>query len=124
MAQPFRVTAPLLDVLEVFLQAHYENRDDLHGWPIAKATGRSGPTVYGVLERLLAASWITGRWEEENPQPNRPRRRLYRLTPNGVVASEQLLAERRPRRTSAKAPPRPGFAFSRLWRAAISGGAR
>ncbi|MEU9840691.1 helix-turn-helix transcriptional regulator [Actinomadura sp. NPDC048032] len=121
MSQPFRVTPPLLDVLEVFIQAHNENRDDLHGWPIAKATKRSGPTVYGVLERLLDAGWISGRWEDEIPQPNRPRRRYYRLTAEGLPAARQLLAERRPHSTPAKRASRPGFAF-RIWRTALQGG--
>ncbi|MEU4825075.1 PadR family transcriptional regulator [Actinomadura sp. NPDC023710] len=124
MSQPFRVTPPLLDVLEVFVHAHSEDRDDLHGWQIAKATERSGPTIYGVLERLLNAGWIVGRWEDEYPQPNRPRRRYYRLTPDGLTAARQLLAERRSHRTSTHIAPRPGFAFGRVLRAALQGDVR
>src|SRR6266550_2317848 len=90
-----RVTAPLLDVLEVFLWAVARGQE-LHGWVIMKAVKRSGPTVYGVLDRLEDAGWITGRWEDQHPEPNKPRRRFYRLTPTGTVAARDLLAERRP----------------------------
>jgi PadR family transcriptional regulator, regulatory protein PadR len=95
VAAPTRVTGPLLDVLEVFLQAWRDGRD-LHGWTIMKATKRAGPTVYGVLDRLEDAGWITGWWEEQHPEPGRPRRRFYRLTPNGTAAAQQLLTARRP----------------------------
>jgi DNA-binding transcriptional MerR regulator/DNA-binding PadR family transcriptional regulator len=95
MTGPVRVTGPLLDVLEVFLQA-FANDEELHGWAILKATKRAGPTVYGVLDRLEDAGWVTGRWEDQPPNANTPRRRLYRLTPGGVVAARDLLASRRP----------------------------
>jgi PadR family transcriptional regulator, regulatory protein PadR len=101
VAAPTRVTGPLLDVLEVFLEACRDGRD-LHGWTIMKATKRSGPTVYGVLDRLEDAGWISGWWEEQHPEPGRPRRRFYRLTPNGTAAARQLLTARRP---AAHRPP-------------------
>ena len=95
MTGPVRVTGPLLDVLEVFLQALADDQE-LHGWAIMKATKRAGPTVYGVFDRLEDAGWITGRWEDQPPNANTPRRRLYRLTPTGAVAAHDLLAARRP----------------------------
>lgn len=64
MDGPVRVTNPLLDVLTVLLEAFEDDRRELHGWAIMKATARSGPTVYGVLDRLEDAHWITGRWED------------------------------------------------------------
>lgn len=102
-----RVTGPLLDVLEAFLVAFQEG-EPLHGWAISKATRRSGPTVYGVLERLEKCGWITGRWEDQPPNPKVPRRRLYELTPTGKLRSEGLLAERRP---VPRREPRPRFEF-------------
>ncbi len=45
------MTNPLLDVLEVLLEAFDNDRQELHGWAIMKAAARSGPTVYGVLDR-------------------------------------------------------------------------
>jgi PadR family transcriptional regulator, regulatory protein PadR len=104
MADVDRVTKPLLDVLDLLLQATLEDHD-VHGWALAKATQRSGPTVYGVLDRLEDAAWVTGRWEEQDEQSNRPRRRLYRLTPTGIVRADALLAERR---VAAKPVPRWG----------------
>jgi DNA-binding PadR family transcriptional regulator len=74
--------------------------DDLHGWAIMKATKRSGPTVYGVLDRLEDAGWISGRWEDANPEPGKPRRRLYSITSTGVIGAQEILRERRPQ------PPR------------------
>src|SRR4029453_3367503 len=103
MTGPVRVTGPLLDVLEVFLQAHTDGQE-LHGWAILRATKRAGPTVYGVLDRLEDADWINGRWEDQPPNANTPRRRLYRLTPTGVASARNLLATRRPAARDRPAP--------------------
>jgi PadR family transcriptional regulator PadR len=120
---PIRVTGPLLDVLEVFLQA-FNDDAELHGWAIAKATKRSGPTVYGVLDRLEDAGWITGQWEDQRPESNnpRPRRRLYRLTPTGARAARDVVAARRPQALLHQARPEPGLAFLSRLRAVLSGG--
>lgn len=98
-----RITGPLLDVLEYFLDALGSN-EEVHGWAIMHAIKRSGPTVYGVLDRLEDAGWITGRWEDD-PEGGRPRRRLYTLTPNGRAEARELLAERRPARARGTAEP-------------------
>ena len=121
MTGPARVTGPLLDVLEVFLQALSDDTE-LHGWAILRATKRAGPTVYGVLDRLEDAGWVTGRWEDQPPDTNTPRRRLYRLTPNGVVAARDLLAARRP--TALNQPmrqPRPDLAALGWLRGLVGG---
>lgn len=94
MSHPLgRITGPTLDVLEALLAS-----DDLeaHGWAITKVTKLGGPTVYKILERLEGTGLVTARWEELAPEANRPRRRLYKLTPTGVVRAENVLAERRP----------------------------
>src|SRR2546430_4203164 len=88
-----RVTAPLLDVVQFLLQVFESDRGETHGWEIMKSVKRSGPTVYGVLDRLEDAGWISSRWERENPDPQKPRRRMYRLTPNGTVRSEEHTSE-------------------------------
>jgi PadR family transcriptional regulator len=105
MTGPIRVTNPLLDVLEVLLQA-FGDKAELHGWAIMKATKRSGPTVYGVLDRLEEAGWVSGQWEAQHPEPNKPRRRFYHLTGSGVAAARDLLAARRPE--ALQRSPRPG----------------
>lgn len=110
MTGPVRVTEPLLDVLEVFLQA-FGDDEELHGWAILKATRRAGPTVYGVLDRLEDSGWIIGRWEDQPSSTSTPRRRLYRLTSDGVVAARDLVASRRPAApTHPTSQPRPGLA--------------
>ena len=121
MTGPVRITDPLLDVLEIFLQALAEQRD-LHGWAILKATKRAGPTVYGVLDRLEDAGWVTGRWEDQHPKTNTPRRRLYRLTPTGAAAARELLAARRPAALGRPAKhPQPGLTVL-AWLRGLTGG--
>jgi PadR family transcriptional regulator, regulatory protein PadR len=95
MARPARVTAPLLDVMEVLFRA-FDDDVEVHGWALIKATRRSGPTVYGILDRIEDAGWVSARWEELEPGQNRPRRRFYRLTRAGAVAAYDLLSIRRP----------------------------
>jgi PadR family transcriptional regulator PadR len=122
MTGPVRVTGPLLDVLEIFLQA-LAHDEELHGWAIMKATKRAGPTVYGVLDRLEDAGWVTGRWEDQPSDANTPRRRLYRLSPTGTVAARKLLADRRPATLGRLAQqPRPGPALL-AWFRGLTGGA-
>lgn len=118
-----RVTDPFLDIVGVLADAT-QDQTELHGWAIMKATKRSGPTVYGVLDRLEDAGWITGRWEDQNPEPNKPRRRFYQLTPNGIIEARKLLATRRPE--ALHHPPRlePGLAFLDWLRPLLHGSAR
>jgi DNA-binding PadR family transcriptional regulator len=123
MAEPVRVTGPLLDVLDVFLLA-FDGDAELHGWAIMKAVKRSGPTVYGVLDRLEDAGWISGRWEDQHPEPNKPRRRFYRLTPTGVIAARDLLTARRPQALARPPRPEPGLALLPWPLTLLPGGAR
>ncbi|WP_433263046.1 PadR family transcriptional regulator [Micromonospora vinacea] len=88
---PARITQPTLDVLGVLLDA---KDHELHGWAIMKSVHRGGPTVYKILERLTEAGWVDARWEIQEPTDNRPRRRLYRLTSQGVVKAQQLVETR------------------------------
>jgi DNA-binding PadR family transcriptional regulator len=98
-----RITQATLDVIEALLDADGFN---LHGWAIMKATNRAGPTVYKILERLAHAGWVSAEWEDQIDEPNRPRRRFYRLTTDGAVRARALLADRRP---EAVARLRPAF---------------
>ncbi|MFI0423965.1 PadR family transcriptional regulator [Spongiactinospora sp. 9N601] len=102
MSFPTRITNPLLMVLEVFVHA-FESDTPLHGWAIKKATGLSGAATYKMLDRLEDAHWIAGQWEA-NPEPGKPARRLYRLTPTGLPAARAILAERRPAALRRPAP--------------------
>jgi PadR family transcriptional regulator PadR len=119
MQGPTRVTQPLLDVLE-FLLAALHLEQGVHGWAIMKATKRPGPTIYGVLDRLEDGGWVVGQWEDREAEPNKPRRRFYRLTPDGAVAAQRLLAERR-----SEVPGRPRFGpaqtLGAIFRAGLNG---
>jgi PadR family transcriptional regulator, regulatory protein PadR len=109
MARSVRVTGPFLDVIELLLLMFEADVGELHGWAIMKATKRSGPTVYGVLDRLEDMGWITGSWESEHPEPGKPRRRFYSITPTGLAGASKLLHDRRPRalRRSLPLTPQP-----------------
>jgi PadR family transcriptional regulator PadR len=98
-----RVTEPTLDVLEVLIQAHREARD-VHGWEIKKAVHRSGPTVYGVIDRLEDAGLIEGHWEQQTPLDRAPRRRYYHLTGLGAETAIALLAQRRGQQAGSWTP--------------------
>jgi DNA-binding PadR family transcriptional regulator len=87
------VTQQLLDVLE----ALYANSTrEIHGYKVKQITGLNGPTVYKILERLVADGWATGRWEQKAERPNLPRRRYFLLTAVGRLAADELLAKHRP----------------------------
>jgi PadR family transcriptional regulator, regulatory protein PadR len=64
----------------------------LHGYLIAKQTGLASGTLYPILIRLAERRLIEARWEDEQPA-GRPRRHLYRLTGDGLVAARAALAE-------------------------------
>lgn len=91
MSPRFRVTDATLDVLEVLLQ----DSDDLYGLKIAKAAGRPTGSVFPILARLEDCGWVTSEWEAGDPAARGPRRRFYRLSPDGLAQSRQLLVERR-----------------------------
>lgn len=94
---PFRITTPLLDVVEALVHADTA----VHGWALAEQTGQSGPNVYRALARLRAAGWVWGRREARNPESGRPPRCSYRLTARGSAQARLLLEERRgPRQRS------------------------
>ena len=103
MAGIARVTESTLDVLAVLLQAHQED-GDLYGWEIKKKIHRSGPTVYGVMDRLEDAELIEGHWEQQTGEDKGPRRRYRRLTDEGVTVAQQLLGIRREVRAADVAP--------------------
>ncbi len=121
MRDPVRITEPLLDVLDLLVQAARDGCE-LHGWALMKGTGRSGPTIYGVLDRLEDAGWITGRSEERNPEPGRPPRRFYSLTPKAVVRAEQILDARRREQQPARSSRKVGLPHQVLQAARLGAG--
>jgi len=62
-----------------------------HGYGIARNTGLKSGTLYPVLIRLADRGLVEARWEDEQPA-GRPRRHLYRLTPEGLAVATAALA--------------------------------
>src|SRR5438477_10784531 len=72
----------------------------LHGYLIAKQTGLASGTLYPILIRLADRRLIEACWEDEQPA-GRPRRHLYRLTGEGLVAARTALSAAARRRRPA-----------------------
>ena len=82
-----RLTYPTTLVLQALLQGHH------HGFDIMDATGLPSGTVYPILRRLDAESYVRSRWEKEGlaRREQRPPRRYYELTASGrAVAGEAV----------------------------------
>jgi predicted ArsR family transcriptional regulator len=62
-----------------------------HGYALAKQTGLKSGTLYPILMRLADRDLVEARWQDE-PQPGRPRRHLYRLTTVGLASATGALA--------------------------------
>jgi PadR family transcriptional regulator, regulatory protein PadR len=62
-----------------------------HGYALASQTGLKSGTLYPILIRLADRGLVEACWQDE-PQPGRPRRHLYRLTPGGLASATAALA--------------------------------
>lgn len=93
----FRVTEATLDVLEALLGPD----EELYGLKIAKAIERPTGSVFPILARLEQLGWVVSEWEPGDPSTRGPRRRFYRLSPDGLGEARSLLTERRPARKLA-----------------------
>jgi PadR family transcriptional regulator, regulatory protein PadR len=114
MPAPPPPTRPLLDVLEVLLDA-FGKDVLLDGWTIAHRSRRSGPTVYKVIDRLEDAEWISAKWEETGSDASgHDRRRLYQLKPNATAAAGELLRDNPRRKRAPWSAAQPGIAHSRI----------
>jgi PadR family transcriptional regulator PadR len=103
------MTAAVVDVLSVLVQA-YDERREVNGWQIISAARRSGAAVYGALDNLEDVGWVEARWDPPEPNPAKPRRRLYTLTGAAARTARDGLAEL-PLRTPR---PRPALGASLL----------
>jgi PadR family transcriptional regulator, regulatory protein PadR len=61
-----------------------------HGYALAKETHLKSGTLYPILIRLAERGLVEAQWQDE-PEPGRPRRHLYRLTTDGLAASAAAL---------------------------------
>ena len=76
-----------------------------HGYALAKQTGLKSGTLYPILIRLADRGMVEACWQDE-PEPGRPRRHLYRLTAPGLAgASEALASAAQPAATKAARSP-------------------
>jgi len=86
----FEMTLQTQAVLRVLLdhplQEHY-------GLEISKAAGLPSGSLYPTLARLERAGLVSSNWEQvDTHEAGRPRRRYYKLTPDGAERAEQALA--------------------------------
>jgi PadR family transcriptional regulator, regulatory protein PadR len=77
-----------------------------HGYDLARETGLKSGSLYPILLRLADTELVEAR-SEEIPPAGRPRRHLYRLTPDGVAAASAAMAQARGARpVPVRATPR------------------
>jgi PadR family transcriptional regulator, regulatory protein PadR len=62
-----------------------------YGYALAGLTGLKSGTLYPILIRLADRGLVEACWQEE-AQPGRPRRHLYRLTADGLASATGALA--------------------------------
>ncbi|MFB9543701.1 PadR family transcriptional regulator [Micromonospora sagamiensis] len=102
-----RMTLQVQLVLRALLQ---DPERELYGLEIVDSTGLPPGTIYPILARLEAAGWVESRWEVIDQQAEgRPRRRYYRLPPDGrTQARSALAAADARRRTRTRTVTTPG----------------
>ncbi|MEW9549297.1 PadR family transcriptional regulator [Nonomuraea sp. NPDC050783] len=106
-----RMTMPTRALLRVLLAEPARER---YGLELCDLAGLPGGTVYPILARLEQLGWMESRWEDPgtHEKAGRPRRRYYRLTPDGAERARDAVARAhrsRPRTTPLR-PARPGEA--------------
>jgi PadR family transcriptional regulator, regulatory protein PadR len=72
-----------------------------HGYALAKQTGLKSGTLYPILIRLADRGLVEACWQDE-PQPGRPRRHLYRVTGDGLAAAARAGAAEQAARPAAR----------------------
>jgi DNA-binding PadR family transcriptional regulator len=117
-----RMTEPTQRVLRMLVD---DPTAEKYGLEIGKAVGLAPGTVQPILHKFEEIGWLESRFEEIDPSDaGRPRRRYYRLTPDGAeFAREALARTHEPRRQQVGL--RPGLAGGAAWRLArprLSGG--
>ncbi len=86
-----RMTLPTQLVLRALLA---DPTREMYGLEIGEAAELVSGTVHPILARLEGCGWLESRWEEVDPKrEGRPRRRYYRLTPDGAELARTALAQ-------------------------------
>jgi PadR family transcriptional regulator PadR len=112
MSSP-RMTGPTQRVLRELLA---DPATEKYGLEIGKAVDLAPGTVHPILYKFEEIGWLESRFEEIDPSDaGRPRRRYYRLTPDGAEFARDALARAQgPRRQQVGL--RPGLAGGAAWR--------
>jgi PadR family transcriptional regulator PadR len=85
-----RMTLPTQLVVRALLS---DPGQEMYGLQISRAAELPSGTVHPILARLEGYGWLVSRWEDIDPrEEQRPRRRYYRLTPDGMELSHAALA--------------------------------
>jgi PadR family transcriptional regulator, regulatory protein PadR len=102
-----RMTMTTQAVLRALLE---HPADEMYGLEICAKAGLPSGTIHPILARLEKAEWLESRWEDTDPrEQGRPRRRYYRLSPDGAVRARAALA-RATETVAALRRLRPGMA--------------
>jgi DNA-binding PadR family transcriptional regulator len=102
-----RMTLPTQLVLRALLE---EPTEELYGLQICTKAELPSGTIHPILSRLESAGWLESRWEDVDPhEQGRPRRRYYRLSPDGAILARDALARATAGRNALRAL-RPGLA--------------
>ena len=87
---------------------------EFYGLELSQLAELASGTVHPILARLEGCGWVESRWEDRDPhEAGRPRRRYYRLTPDGVVfAARALDRVRTPAPLLGRLQPKPALGTS------------
>jgi PadR family transcriptional regulator, regulatory protein PadR len=67
--------------------------DEKYGLEICAAAGLPSGTIHPIFARLEKIGWLESKWEDVDPvKEGRPRRRYYRLSPDGADYARTALA--------------------------------
>ena len=102
-----KMTLPTQLVLSALLE--HPTRE-LYGLQLSEAAGLATGTIHPILARLEGLGWLESRWEDIDPAAQgRPKRRYYKLSPDGAERARHALATARTP-ISRLAGLRPGLA--------------
>lgn len=88
-----KMTIPTQLVLRAFLN---DPTQEMYGLEICAAAGLASGTIHPILARFEGIGWLESHFEDIDPhEAARPRRRYYRLTPDGVERARLALAQAR-----------------------------
>jgi DNA-binding PadR family transcriptional regulator len=66
---------------------------EMYGLQICQTAGLPSGTIHPILARLESLGWLDSRWEDAEPSSEgRPRRRYYKLSPDGAERARVALA--------------------------------